>query len=98
MVKKVKSKLTIQKYKRLYPSGSHPGKFYGTTKLHKIDSKGLVDSLPIRLKISNINTSTYYLSKQFEKLLAPLRECQYSIKNTKDFISITKNKKVPDSY
>ena len=42
-LRKIKSKLTIQEYKRLYPSGSSPGNFYGMAKLHRIDSKGLVD-------------------------------------------------------
>ena len=58
-------------YKRLYPSGSCSGKFYGTAKLHKIDSKGLVDNHPIRSIISNINTSIFDLSKYLAKLLAP---------------------------
>ena len=35
-VRKIKSKLTIQEFKRLYHSGSCPGKFYGTAKLRKI--------------------------------------------------------------
>ena len=52
MVRKIKSKLTIQEYKKLYPSGSCPGRFYGTAKLHKIDSKGIVVDLPIRPIIS----------------------------------------------
>ena len=72
MVRKIKSKITIQEYKRLYPSGSCPGKFYGTAKLHKIDSKGLVDNLLIRSIISNIDTSTYNLWKYLAMLLAPL--------------------------
>ena len=76
IVRKIKSKITIQEYKRLYPSGSCPGKFYGTSKLHKIDPKGLVDDLPVRPIIYNINTSTYNLSKYLEKLLAHLRESQ----------------------
>ena len=62
MVRKIISKLTIQEYNRLYPSGSCPGTFYDTAKLHKIDSKGLVNDLRIRPIISNINTSTYNLS------------------------------------
>ena len=61
MVRKIKSKITIQEYKRLYPSGSCPGKIYGTAKLHKIDSKGLVNNLLVRSIISNIDTSTYNL-------------------------------------
>ena len=63
MVRKFKSKLTIQVYKRLYPSRSCPGMFYRMAKLHKIDSKGLVGNLPIRTIITNINISTYNLSK-----------------------------------
>ena len=74
MVRKIKSKLTIQEYKRLYTSNSCPGKFYGTAKLRKIDLKGLVDDLPIRPIISNIITSTYHLLKYLGKLSAPSRE------------------------
>ena len=58
MERKIKSKFTIQEYKRLHPSGSCPGKFNGTAMLHKIDSKGLVDDFLNRPIISNINTST----------------------------------------
>ena len=64
----------------------------------KNDSKGLVDDLPIRPIISSINTSTYHLSKYPTKLLAPLRESQYSIKSTKDFMSKIKSEKVPNGY
>ena len=67
-------------------------------KLHKIDSKGLVDNVPIRPIISNINTSTYHISKYLAKLLALLRESQNSIKSTKDSMTIVKNKKVPNGY
>ena len=50
MVRKIKSKLTIQEHKRLHPSGSCPGKFYGRTKLHKIDWKELVDEGLVDIK------------------------------------------------
>ena len=33
VLRKVKSKLTIQENHRLYPAGSCPGKFYGTAKI-----------------------------------------------------------------
>ena len=56
MIRKIKCKLTIQEYERLYPSGCCPGKFYGAAIQQKIDSKDLVDDLPIRPIISNINT------------------------------------------
>ena len=72
ILRKIKSKLTIQEYKRLYPTGSCPVKFYSTAKLYKIDPKGLVDDLTIRPIISNINKLTDHLSKYLAKLLAPL--------------------------
>ena len=36
MLCKIKPNLADQEYKRLYPSGPAPDKFYGTAKLHKI--------------------------------------------------------------
>ena len=93
VIRKIKSKLTIQEYKRFYHSGCCPGKFYGTAKLHKIASKRPVDDLPIRPIISNINTSTYNLSTYMAKL-----ESQYSIKITKDFMNKIKNKKTSNVY
>ena len=36
MLGKTNSKVSAQKYKRLYPTGSCPGKFYGTAKMHKL--------------------------------------------------------------
>ena len=38
-VKKIKDHLSASEYRTLYPSGSAPGKFYGTAKKHKIPSK-----------------------------------------------------------
>ena len=32
---KIKNNLTKQEYSRIYPTGSSPGKFYGTVKRHK---------------------------------------------------------------
>ena len=62
MVCKIKPYLTDQEYKKLYPKGSARGKFYGTTKLHKISINGSVDKLTTtRPIISNIGTPTYQL-------------------------------------
>ena len=43
--RKLKSK---HEYKKLYPTGSCPGKFYGTARLHKLPVDGKIDDLPIR--------------------------------------------------
>ena len=97
-LRKIKSKFTEQKYKKLYSTGSCRRKFYCTTKIHKIPVNGNIDDLPIRLITSNINTATYNLANYLTKLLAPLRESEYIIKSTKDFIGKVKAKEVPNSY
>ena len=35
---KIKSKLSINEYKQLYPSGSSPEKFYGAAKIYKLSN------------------------------------------------------------
>ena len=63
ILRKMKSRLSPQEYLRLYSSGSCPGKFYGTAKVHKISENGKVDELPVRPIFPNIETATYDLSK-----------------------------------
>ena len=54
---KIKSKLSEQEHKKLYPTGSCPGKFYGTTKIHKFPVNGGINELPIRPIVSILNTA-----------------------------------------
>ena len=44
-VRKLKSKIMEEKYSKLYPTGSNPGKFYGTTKMHKLSYNDTIDQL-----------------------------------------------------
>ena len=90
----IKSKLTEQEYKDLYPSGSRPGKFYGTAKIHKLKNNEGIEQLPLRPIISNINTA-YRLAKHLAKLLSPLSRSQYTVSSTKDFINKLKNHEIP---
>ena len=46
-IRKIKSKLSEQEYKKLYPPGSCQGKFYGTAKIHKLPVNGSYNELPI---------------------------------------------------
>ena len=46
-LRKLKSKLSSYEEKKLYPTGSSPGKFYGTAKLYKLPVNGTIDDLPI---------------------------------------------------
>ena len=98
MLCKIKPYLTNQEYKRLHPSGSTPGKFYGTAKLHKISINDVADKLPIRPIISNIGTPTYKLAKFLAKLLSPLANLECTVTSTKDFIEKIKNVKVLDGH
>ena len=55
-LKRVKSSVTTDLYKHLYPQGSQPGIMYGLSKIHK----PLVNSFPkLRPILSAINTGTY---------------------------------------
>ena len=77
----MKNTVSQREYLRLYPSGSCPSKFYGIAKVHKISENDTVDELSIRPIVS--------------KLLSPLAQSEYIIKNTKQFIEqIRMNKEV----
>ena len=94
----IKTAIGEDEYKKIYPSGSNPGKFYGTAKVHKLsqeDAKNLanVDKLPLRPIVSNIGTATYKLSKYLAQLLAPLGKSRYTVTSTEDFINRVKTMK-----
>ena len=36
VLRKIKTNISLQEYSRLYPTGSSPGKFCGTAKIHKL--------------------------------------------------------------
>ena len=55
-LKQIKSSVTTDLYKHLYPQGSQPGIMYGLSKIHK----PLVNGFPrLRPILSAINTGTY---------------------------------------
>ena len=57
VLRKIKSKFSEQEYKILYATGSAPARFYGRAKTHKLKNDSIVDDLPMRPIISNINTA-----------------------------------------
>ena len=72
MLRKIKSKFSPNKYKQLYPTGSSPGKFYGTAKIYKLSPGNQVVKRSIRPIVSNIDTATYRLAKRLAKFSSPL--------------------------
>ena len=76
-------------YDKLYPSGSAPGRIYGTPKMHKSSSS---DSFPkLRPIVLSIGTFNYNLARFLCDLLSPLVPNDYSCKDTFSFVSQIKN-------
>ena len=93
-VTKIKNKVSKTQYLQLYPFGSSPGKFYGTAKIHKLPNGSNITELPLRPIVSNVGTASY-----FAKLLSPLSQSEYTVKNTKEFAQNFKRLYVPkDNY
>ena len=81
-LKRVKSSVSTDLYKHLYPQGSQPGIMYGLSKIHK----SLVNGFPkLRPILSAINTGTYKWAKFFVPLLKPLTSKNYTVKDSFDF-------------
>ena len=97
-VRKIKNNLSETEYKTIYPTGSAPGKFYGTAKIHKIKDYETVDNLPLRPIISNIGTSSYNLAKYLAKLLSPLGKSEYTVQSTNEFVTYIRNQQVPEGH
>ena len=98
VLRKMKSKFAEQEYKRLYPTGSAPARFYGTVKLHKLKNDSTVDDLPIQPIVSNINTASYQLAKYLTKILSPLSTSEYTVKSTSNFITYIKGQNIPNNF
>ena len=95
ILRKLKSKITDQEYKDLYPTESQPCKFYGTAKMHKLPINGNLKHLPLRPIVSTIDTSTYNLEKFLSILLSPLRQSDHNVRSTKDLIQNIKRENIP---
>ena len=63
ILRKIKNNLNEDEYKKLYPTGSRPGLFYGTPKVHKLKQQEGLDKLTMISFISNIETATYETAK-----------------------------------
>ena len=85
ILRKIKSKLPQKAYKKLYPTGSCPGKFYGNAKVHKLSINNL-DDLTLRPILSNIGRATYGTAKYLASSFAPLSKSEFTINNTKEFV------------
>ena len=88
-LRKIKHKFEDNEYSKLYPTGSRPGLFYRTPKVHKIQQQQQqqrLEELTMRPVISNIRTATYEITKYLNKLLTSLSKSDHKILNTEDLI------------
>ena len=77
-------------YKRLYPTGAVPPKYYGLPKIHK---KGI----PLRPIISSRGSATYETAKELAKILKPLiGKSPHHVYNNKDFLESIKDIKLEE--
>ena len=75
----IKPLVDASTYYRLLPTGSQPGRLYGTAKNHK-------PNCPMRPVLSAVNTSEYELAKWLEKQIKPLLNNRYSVTSSSAFI------------
>ena len=97
-LRKIKQKLPTDVYATLYPTGSSPRKFYGTAKVHKLAINNIVEELPLRPIILNLNTATYQLARYLVKILSPLSLSQYTVESSNKFLNVIKQQVIASSY
>ena len=90
ILKKIKTEggISDEKYKKMYPTGAGPPKFYGLPKIHKRETL-------LRPIVSSTGTASYNTSKELANILKPLVGwTSHHLKNTKDFIDQIKDIKL----
>ena len=99
-LQKIKTKPALQDYVKLYPTGSSPGKFYGTAtkKKHKMPENGTIEDLPLCPIVSNIGIASYHLAKYLAKVLSPLSQSEYAVNSTTGFLRNIGNLKRPNKH
>ena len=75
----IKEHVDNKEYSRLYPTGSQPGKLYGTCKTHKANN-------PLRPVVSMNGTSGYWLAKYLDRYIKRCMPNSFLLKSTDDFI------------
>ena len=92
LLKTIKAEGSIDNntYKRLYPTGAVPSKYYGLPKIHK---KGT----PLRPIISSRGSATHETAKVLAKIIKPLiGKSPHHVHNNKDFLESIKDIKVDE--
>ena len=90
-LRKIKAETGMQDniYKKIYPTGVSPPKFYGLPKIHK--------NIPLRPIVSSIASVTYGVAKELARIIKPLMGCSpYHVNNSKQFAYEMKEMKLEE--
>ena len=82
LLKKIKTEggMDDTTYRRLYPTGASPPKFYRLPKVHK-------SGMPLRPIVSSIGSVTYETSKELSRILKPLvGRSPHHVQNNQEFL------------
>ena len=80
LCKYVKRYVSDNTYKYIMPSGSEPGRMYGTVKVHKVNK-------PMRPIISTIGSVSYNLAKYLDSIIKKQIDDTYMLKSTQHLIN-----------
>ena len=92
ILKKVKAESGMQDniYRKMYPTGTSPPKFYGLQKIHK-------KNIPLRSIVSSIGSVSYGVAKELARIIKPLRGCsQHHVHNSTQFADEIKKIKLEE--
>ena len=77
-------------FRKMYPTGVSPPKFYGLPKIHK-------KNILLRPIVSNIGSVSYGVAKELARIIKPLMGCsQHHVNNSKQFADEMKEIKLEE--
>ena len=92
ILKKIKAETGMQEntYRKMYPTGVSPQKFYWLPKIHK-------KNIPLRPIVSSIGSVSYGVAKELARIIKPLMGCsQHHVNNSQQFADELKGMKLEE--
>ena len=92
MLRKIKNETGMQEnnYRRMYPTGASPPKFYGLPKIHK-------SNIPLRPIVSSIGSVSYGVAKELARIIKPLMgNSHHHVQNSTQFAEEMKTMKIEE--
>ena len=89
-LRRIKTATGLQEniYRKMYPTGASPPRFYGLPKIHK-------KNIPLRPIVSSIGSVAYGLAKVLADIIKPLMGCsEHHVQNSQMFVEEIKDMKL----